>query len=217
MRGHRTVTLNKKPAVYGTTAFCSNTSSSEIRTHQNMNLNNEPAVYGTTTFCGNAASNVIRAHWTMNLNNESSVHGTTAFCGNTVFNDMETYQSMNLNTEPAVYDITAFHGNTESNDVESHQIMNLEHEVLRHNCYTSCYKPIILVVCGKGSMSPISSKTASGVVSFNNETINAQNMEHVDMYHGQPDTSRTLKVTTNPGANEFLSPFTFMGCNESCC
>ena len=55
-----------------------------------------------------------------------------------------------------------------------------------------------------GVYHPLSSKTAVGVVSFNNETINAQN--NVDMYHVQPDTSNTLKVAANHGANHSVTP-----------
>ena len=105
---------------------------------------------------------------------------------------------MNLNTEPAVYATTAFRGNTASND-ETYQIVNHELEHSRRTRYASGYKPISPVVCGRGLASPISSKTAS--------TINAQNMEYVDMYHVQPDTSNNMKAATNHGANDSFTPY----------
>ena len=105
-------------------------------------------------------------------------------------------QTINLNTEPAVPDITAFRFNTTSNDVEAHEIVNLEPEHMRRTRYSCGYGLINSVVCGRELASPISSMTASGVVSFNNEIINAQKMEYVDMYHVQPDTSNTYKLVT---------------------
>ena len=112
---------------------------------------------------------------------------------------------MNLNTELAVGFDTAIRGTTALNDVETCWIMNVEHEEPRLNWYASNYEPIIPVVCCRGLASPISSKRASGFVSFNNETINAQNMEYVDRYHVQPEPLNTLKVTTSCGTNDLVT------------
>ena len=74
--------------------------------------------------------------------------------------------------------------------------VNLELEHWRRTHYASGHEPIIPVACSRGLPSPISLKTASGVVNFNNETISAQKMEYVDMYHVQPDTSNTYELVT---------------------
>ena len=116
-----------------------------------------------------------------------------------VHSKLKTYHSVQSDTpnnEPAVHGITAICGNTAPNDVETHRIMNLEHEEPRHNGYSFGYEPIIPVVCGRDLESPISSKTASGVASFKNETINAQKMEYVDMYNVQPYTLSTYELVT---------------------
>ena len=65
---------------------------------------------------------------------------------------------------------------------------------------------VVGAVCGRGLASHIVLKTAAGVVSFNNETINTQNMEYVNMYRVQPDTSNNLKFATNHGANALVTP-----------